>query len=239
MNKEELLIELQKINIKLSDNQLHQLESFCMFLLSENKKYNLTAIRTYEEVLLKHVYDSLTLSTVIDLTKNLSLLDIGSGAGFPGIVLKIVFPNLRVTLLDSNGKKTAFLQKVKDLLALDNLDIITSRAEVFIREGREAYDLVTARAVANLAILTELAIPYLKINGSFISMKANIEDELVQGKLTAKVLKSEIIEIKELILTFEKSRRTLVVIKKQAKTGSEYPRSYERIIKKPLKNNVK
>ena len=237
MNKETLVSELEKINVFLSEEQLKQIDEFCLFLLAENKKYNLTAIREYEEVLLKHVYDSLTLAWVVELDSksSLSLLDIGSGAGFPGIILQIVYPNLKVTLLDSNGKKTKFLELVKEKLGLKNLTVINSRAEEYIEEKRESFDLVTARAVANLNILMEFAVPFVKLEGNFIAMKANVENEISLAIDTSLFLKCHIISIMELTLPIENSQRTMVIVEKKEKTPEKYPRRYDQIIKKPLK----
>jgi len=239
MNKEKLINELTKLGIKLSESQLKLIDDFCLLLLEENKKYNLTSIREYNDVLLKHVYDSLTLIKVHDLTKNQALLDIGSGAGFPGVILKIAFPNLKITLLDSNGKKTRFLELAKKELNLKNLNIIKGRAEEYIKDNRESFDLVTARAVASLNILIELAIPYLKINGLFIAMKSDISEEIKLAKEACSHLNSEIELIQELLLPIEKSNRTLVIVKKTSKTPISYPRRYDQIIKKPLKIIVK
>jgi len=239
MNKEELLAELKDINIELSEEQINKIEKFCTLLISENQKYNLTAIKKYEEILLKHVYDSLTIVKAADLKKYADLLDIGSGAGFPGIILKIVFPNLDVTLLDANRKKTGFLELVKKELKLDKLTIISDRAENYVVDNRERFDIVTARAVANLSILLELSVPYQKIGGLFIAMKSNLEKEIDAGKEACKLLKCEIKEIIEFELPIEKSKRTLVTVTKQVKTPNDYPRAYDKILKKPLKINPK
>jgi len=239
MNKETLVIELLKLGIELSKEKIEQIEEFCLFLLSENKKYNLTAIRELEEVYLKHVYDSLTLIKAKDLTKEQTLLDIGSGGGFPGIILKIVFPTLKITLLDSNSKKTKFLELVKNKLKLDNLTIINARAEEYIINARECYDLVTARAVASLNVLVELAVPFLKTSGYFIAMKADILSEIELAKQSALILNFKIEEIIELKLPIQNSLRNLVVIRKLDKTPIKYPRRYEQIMKKPLIINQK
>jgi len=239
MNKEKLVSELTKLGIKLSDKQEKQIEEFCFILLEENQKHNLTAIRELEEVLLKHIYDSLTLIRVQDLNQEKKLLDIGSGAGFPGIILKIVFPKLKITLLDSNGKKTRFLELVKNKLNLESLIIINKRAEEYIENTRENYDFVTARAVASLNVLIELAIPFLKVDGLFIAMKSDIKEEIKLAKETCSLLNCNIEKIEELILPIEKSKRTLIVIKKTSITPNKYPRRYDQIIKKPLKSTRK
>ena len=239
MNKDTLVSELLNLNIELSEIQLKQIEDFCLFLLEENKKYNLTAIRELDDVFLKHVYDSLTIVKVLDLDKDQTLLDIGSGAGFPGIILQIVFPKLKVTLLDSNGKKTQFLELVKKRLKLANLKIINARAEDYIQNMRGTYDVVTARAVASLNVLIELAIPFLKVKGIFIAMKSEINNEIILAKDTCLFLECKIENTKELYLPVEKSKRTLVIIKKLSPTPNKYPRRYDQIIKKPLKRTRK
>ena len=239
MNKEVLVQELQKININLSDEQLKQIDDFCLFLLAENKKYNLTAIRDYNETLLKHVYDSLTLSLAVDLNNEPNLLDIGSGAGFPGIIIKIVYPHLDVTLLDSNGKKTNFLKQAIQLLQLENITIVNERAETYIKAHREGFAIVTARAVASLSVLLELAVPFQKITGIFVAMKGTVESEFAEAKEACSFLGCQITELKELTLPFENSKRTLVLVKKLGKTAHLYPRTYDKILKKPLKRNKK
>jgi len=239
MNKEELLVELKNINIELSEEQINKIESFCRLLISESQKYNLTSIRKYEDILLKHVYDSLTIVKAADLKKYDNLLDIGSGAGFPGIILKIVFPNLDITLLDANRKKIKFLELVKKELDLDRLTIVNDRAETYIVNNRERFDIVTARAVANLNILLELSVPYQKIGGLFVAMKSNLEKEIEGAMETCTVLKCEIKEIIEFKLPLEKSKRSLVTVTKQIKTPNNYPRAYDKILKKPLKINQK
>lgn len=235
MNKEELLYELKKsLTIELSPFQLKQIESFCQLLLTENQKYNLTAIKTMEEIYLKHVYDSLTITKAIDLNNCTNLLDIGSGGGFPGIILKIIFPNLNITLLDANNKKIHFLALVKDQLKLDRLNIVHARAEEYIQNHREAFEIVVARAVAGLNVLLELAIPYVSEAGVFIAMKGNIEKELSLGQMACHFLNCQIIQKIEFTLPKENSQRTLLVVKKQGKTSNLYPRTYDKILKNPL-----
>jgi len=239
MNREELIRQLEEINVCVSAEQMEQIEVFCQFLLTENRKYNLTAIKVYEDILLKHVYDSLTISKVVDMMECNNMLDIGSGGGFPGIILQIVYPHLEVTVLDSNSKKTKFLSMAKHLLKLEKLRVVNERAELFAHEERNAFDLVTARAVASLNVLIELAVPLIKPNGVFVAMKGNIADELSLAKDTCEFLNCYIDSTFEFLLPIENSKRTLVVVKKQGKTPVVYPRSYDRILKKPLKSKQK
>ena len=141
MNKDEFIKELNLLNIKITDNQLEQLDLYCKYLLEYNKHTNLTAIKEEDKVYLKHFYDSLTIKKVIDLTKYNNLIDVGTGAGFPGLVLKIIFPHLKVTLLDSNNKKINFLQEITTKLKLENIEIIHSRVEDYVKNNRETYRL--------------------------------------------------------------------------------------------------
>ena len=178
MNKKEFIEELSKLNIHLTDEQLHQLDEYYKMMIEYNEKINITRITDEKDVYLKHFYDSLTLIKAYDLTKDITLCDIGTGAGFPGIVLKICFPQLKVTLVESMQKKVRFLYQVKEKLNLKDLFICKERAEIFANNNREKYDLVTSRAMARLNVLTEMCIPLVKIKGYFIPMKATIDEEL-------------------------------------------------------------
>lgn len=235
MDIENFIIELKKLNIVLNDKQLKTLDTYKEMLLSYNRMFNLTAIKTTEEVYLKHFYDSLTLTKVINLNHNLKLLDIGTGAGFPGLVLKIVFPELEVTLLDSNNKKITFLEEVIRKLNLKDIKCIYGRAEELDPSYREYFDIVTSRAVAHLRILAELSIPYLKVGGYFIPMKGKSEPEISEAKKTLAKLNGTIEEIIEFMLPVENASRSIIKIKKEKETPSMYPRSYNMIIKKELK----
>ena len=201
MNKEDFIKELEKLNIKLSEYQINLLEKYYELLISWNKKINLTRITEKNEVYLKHFYDSLTLIKAIDLNKNLYVCDIGTGAGFPGIVLKIVFPNLKIVLVDSLGKRIEFLNEVINKLNLTNIITINERAEIYIKNNIEKFDLITCRAVSKLNIISEICIPGLKINGYFIPMKAQIDEEIKNiefiNKLSCKI--ENIISFKLLI----------------------------------------
>lgn len=233
MNKEEFINELKKININLTDDILSKLDKYYQLLLEENAKYNLTAITEESSVYLKHFYDSLCIVRIIDLN-NQYLLDIGTGAGFPGLVLKIVFPNLKIDLLDSTSKKCLFLEKVINQLHLENINVINMRAEEYAKINREKYDIVTSRAVAPLKHLLEYSIPTLKINGNFISLKSNLNEELKNinnyyHKLH--LTKEKIIEYE---LPFEHSFRSLYKVTKYKVTPIIYPRTYQQIKKKDI-----
>ena len=231
MNKQEFLEELKKLGINLTNDQIDKLARFYQLLVTWNEKINLTTIIKEEEVYLKHFYDSLTLIKVIDLRQPLTVLDVGTGAGFPGIVLKIVFPNLKITLLDSLTKRINYLNEIIKELDLHDIETVCSRCEEYTKINREKYDLVVARAVSHLKILSEMIIPTVKVNGYFIAMKANLNDELEKTIPMLKKLESELKEINEFTLPIENSKRTLVVIKKNAKTALLYPRKYSEIKK--------
>ena len=215
----------------LTNDQIDKLARFYQLLVTWNEKINLTTIIKEEEVYLKHFYDSLTLIKVVDLRQHLTVLDVGTGAGFPGIVLKIVFPNLKITLLDSLTKRINYLNEIIKELDLHDIETVCSRCEEYTKINREKYDLVVARAVSHLKILSEMIIPTVKVNGYFIAMKANLNDELEKTIPMLKKLNSELKEIKEFSLPIENSKRTLVVIKKNAKTALLYPRKYSEIKK--------
>ena len=233
MNKEQFIDELKKINITVTKHMLEQLEKYDEVLRSENKKYNLTAIKNKEDVYLKHFYDSLTLSKIIKL-ENQSLCDIGTGAGFPGMVLKIVYPNLKVTLVDATEKKCKFLQLVIQELGLKDIEVIHARAEIYSKTVREKYDIVTSRAVAPLKHLLEYSIPLVKVGGNYIAMKSDIQKEIENIDIYYKKLKIEEEKILTFTLPYEESTRTLIRYKKIDKTDLKYPRKYTDIKKKSL-----
>lgn len=233
MNKEQFIDELKKINITVTKHMLEQLEKYDEVLRAENKKYNLTAIKNKEDVYLKHFYDSLTLSKIIKL-ENQSLCDIGTGAGFPGMVLKIIYPNLKVTLVDATEKKCKFLQLVIQELGLKDIEVIHARAEIYSKTVREKYDIVTSRAVAPLKHLLEYSIPLVKVAGNYIAMKSDIQKEIENIDIYYKKLKIEEEKILTFTLPYEKSTRTLIRYKKIDKTDLKYPRKYTDIKKKSL-----
>lgn len=233
MNKEQFINELKKININITDDKMKKLEEYYRILIEENKKYNLTAITEESQVYLKHFYDSLCIVKIINLD-NQYLLDIGTGAGFPGMVLKIVFPTLKVDLLDSTNKKCQFLQMIIDKLELKNINVINARAEEYAKDNREKYDIVTSRAVAPLKHLLEYSIPTLKINGNFISLKSNIDEEIKNISNYYKKLYLSNEEIVKYELPYEFSLRTLYKITKKKETPLIYPRIYSQIKKKEI-----
>ncbi len=234
MTKEVFIEELKKLNIFLNLEQLDKLDKYYNLLIEWNNKINLTSITKKDDVYLKHFYDSLTLIKAYDLTKDISVCDIGTGAGFPGIVLKICFPNINITLVDALDKRIKFLKQVILELDLKNIVAIHSRAEDYARENREKYDLVTSRAVAKLNLLNELCIPLVKVNGYFIPMKANIDKELEESTNSLIKLASKIENIISFKMPIENSNRNLIIIRKLKETKNIYPRKFDKIKKNPL-----
>lgn len=231
MNKEEFQKELKKLNITLTEKQEQDLETYYQMLIKTNEHINLTAITNKEEVYLKHFYDSLTLIKTIDLTKPLKIIDIGTGAGFPGLVLKIVFPNLDITLLDSLEKRLNFLDEVIKTLDLKNIKTVHSRIEDY---KEETFDIVTSRAVAKTNILLELACRLPKIDGYFVFLKSNIEEELKESEKCLKTLNLDLVEKIEFNLPIENSKRTILKIQKTKEISKQYPRNFAKIKKNPL-----
>lgn len=234
MNKQDFVIEMKKLGIELSDIQLNKFEKYYEILIDWNNKINLTGIIKKEDVYLKHFYDSSTLVKVIDFEEEQTLCDVGSGAGFPGIVIKILYPNLKVTLIDSLMKRIKFLKEVINELELKNINVVHSRIEDFGKLNRETFDVVTARAVAPLNILLEYCIPIVKVNKYFISMKGNISREINLSKKSLQILNSKILNVCEFNLPIENSLRNLILIQKQEKTSIIYPRKIDKIKKQPL-----
>ena len=231
MTKEEFELELKKINIELTNDQKNKLDKFYKLLVEWNKKINLTSITFEQDVYLKHFYDSLTLYKVINLKENLKVLDVGTGAGFPGIVLKIVFPNLKIVLLDSLNKRINYLNEIIKKLELENIITVCMRAEEYTKIHIEEYDLIVSRAVAHLKILSEICFQGIKIGGYLVAMKGNITEELDESGDIIKKLNGKVEEINNFKLPIENSNRSIVKIKKIGKTDNKYPRKYSEIKK--------
>lgn len=234
MTKEQFIAELKKINIFVTDYQLQQLEKYYEILIDWNKKINLTGITKLEDVYLKHFFDSATIIKMVDLNKIDSLCDVGTGAGFPGIVIKILFPKIKVTLIDSLNKRINFLNSVIKELELVDIVALHERAEIFALSQREKFQLVTARAVAPLNILSEICLPLVKIGGYFIPLKSNISREIIGFEEVINKLGGQNFEILNFELPYENSNRTLLKVQKKNKTNNKYPRKYADIKKKPL-----
>ena len=234
MNQDSFIKALADLNIFITEEQLKQLYKYYELLVEKNKVMNLTGITEVEQVYLKHFYDSLTLNKIIDLKNVNSLCDVGTGAGFPGLVIKILFPHINVTLVDSLNKRINFLNEVINELKLEGIDAIHARAEEYAIKNREKYEVVTARAVTTLNVLSEFCLPLVKVNKYFIPMKANINNEIEESNRALNLVGGKIEKIVEFKLPVENSNRTLVLIKKEVKTNNKYPRKFSEIKKRPL-----
>ncbi len=232
MNQEEFIQVLESKGITLSDKQIKQFELYYQTLIEWNEKMNLTAITEKEDVYLKHFYDSLTISFDYTLDTQ-SLCDIGAGAGFPSIPLKIVYPDLKITIVDSLTKRITFLKQLIQVLELKNVEAISARAEEYAKEHRQSFDLVTARAVARLNILDELCLPLVKKNGYFITLKG-LKAELLEAKKGIETLGGKVVKEVDFTLTDENDHRCNIYIHKQKDTPIKYPRQFGKIKKKPL-----
>ena len=236
MNKEDFKKELLELGIVLDEEKMIKLDKFYHLLIEWNEKINLTTIIDENDVYLKHFYDSLTLIKEVDLTNNISLCDVGSGAGFPGIVLKIIFPNLNITLIDSLQKRVNYLNEVIKCLNLENIRAKHFRMEDYSRHHNEEFDIITARAVANLGVISEISVRSLKVGGNLVFMKANCDEEInmIMDKLDK--LGLEIKNINKFKLPYENSNRTLVSFRKIKKTNSIFPRKIQDIKKEYIVN---
>ncbi|MER3127171.1 16S rRNA (guanine(527)-N(7))-methyltransferase RsmG [Bacillus pumilus] len=227
MNIEQFTAALEEKGMALSPVQLEQFETYFHMLVEWNEKMNLTSITEKEEVYLKHFYDSISAAFFIDFHKVTTICDIGAGAGFPSIPLKICFPHLHVTIVDSLQKRITFLNELAKGLNLQDTTFYHDRAETFgqRKEKRESYDLVTARAVARLSVLSELCLPLVKKEGLFVALKASAADEEMQaGKKAVTVLGGEVVEKHSFVLPLEESERNIIVIEKKKQTPKKYPR---------------
>lgn len=226
---------LDKLNISLSDEQIQQFLDYYEMLVETNKVMNLTAITEFDEVIEKHFLDSLSLCQVYDLQRDVKILDMGTGAGFPGIPLKIAFPEIDLVLADSLNKRIKFLQDVVNQLGLKKVDALHARAEEMGRNKlyREQFDLCVSRAVANLSSLSEYCIPFVKEGGKFISYKSGeIEEETNQAKKAVSILGGKIADVYKFDLYEQK--RSFVIIDKVKKTPKAYPRKAGTPTKMPL-----
>lgn len=230
MTKEEFILECKKINIDITEELFSKLDRYKELLIEWNQKFNLTTIIEEKDIYLKHFFDSLYLSTECDFTDK-KICDIGTGAGFPGMVLAIVFSSGSFTLMESNNKKIVFLEAVKTDLNLSNVNIICARAEDYGKKKREIFDIVTCRAVSALNIILELSTSLLKVNGLFIPMKSNVEEELIKASNNIDKLSYKLVKETEYVLPIEGSKRTILTFEKYKKTDSKYPRNYN-VIKK-------
>ena len=229
--------KLKELNITLSETQQEQFYHFYELLVEWNKVMNLTGITEYEEVNEKHFIDSLSIVKVLDMNKVSTVIDVGTGAGFPGIPLKIAFPHLKVTLLDSLNKRIKYLDTVINELGLKDIHTIHGRAEEYARkeEYREKYDLAVSRAVANLSTLSEYCVPYVKVGGMFVPYKSGEIDEEVKAAQTAiKVLGGKQTEVVKFTLPGSDINRSFVKIQKIKSTGKKFPRKAGLPTKEPI-----
>jgi len=232
MDRETFILEVKKLNIELTDDMLDKLEKYYELLVEWNEKINLTAITDKSDVYLKHFYDSLTLCKVINLNEVDNLCDIGTGAGFPGIVLKICFPHLKITLIDALNKRINFLKIVCENLGLIDVEFIHTRAEEYAIKNRDIFDVVTARAVAPLNILLEYCIPLVKKGKYFIALKGN--ENISESNNALVTLNSKVLIEEKFLLPIEGSVRTIIKVEKLGNTAGKYPRKFSEIKKKPL-----
>ena len=229
--------KLSELGITLNEEQKRQFLQFYELLVEWNKVMNLTGITEYEEVNEKHFVDSLSIVKAIDMDSVETVIDIGTGAGFPGIPLKIAFPNLKVVLLDSLNKRIQFLNTVIDTLQLTDIQTIHGRAEDFAKQQayRERFDLCVSRAVANLATLSEYCLPYVKVDGMFIPYKSGeITEELQQSQNAIHVLGGKVTDVVKFRLPGTEIGRTFVKIKKVQNTAKKYPRKAGLPSKEPI-----
>ena len=227
MNEEQFVQALKTQGIELSDKQIQQFHIYFETLVEWNEKMNLTAITDLPSVYLKHFYDSISAAFYIDFDKVQSLCDVGAGAGFPSIPIKICFPHLKITIVDSLNKRIQFLNHLSEELHLENVNFVHSRAEDFgqAKEYREKFDMVTARAVARLSVLSELCIPLVKLGGTFVAMKAaSGDEELKDANRAIATLGTKLVDKFEFLLPIENSERTIYAFEKIKNTPKKYPR---------------
>ena len=235
-NTKKFIDRLKELGIILSDHQINQFLKYYEMLIEKNKVMNLTAITEFDEVIEKHFLDSLQIAQYVDLNKNdVSIIDVGTGAGFPGIPLKIAFPDIKITLLDSLNKRINFLNEVVVELGLNHITALHGRAEDFGKKPqyREKFDYCVSRAVANMSSLSEYCLPFVKVGGSFIPYKSGtIEEELENVKKAVFLLGGKIERVEK--FTLKDSQRSFVFIKKEKNTAKKYPRKAGLPTKEPL-----
>lgn len=223
--------------IKLSDEQIRSFEYYHRMLIEWNEKINLTAIVDEREVIIKHFIDSLSVLSFLPKDTS-SIIDVGTGAGFPGIPIKIVQSNIHVTLLDSLEKRVRFLNSVINEIGLTNINAVHGRAEDFGQDNayREHYDVGIARAVSSLPVLCEYVMPFVRVGGYFIAMKGNnVKEEISEGQKAVSILGGEIEDVKNFTLPFDDIERNVILIKKIRHTPTKYPRKSGKPAKLPLK----
>ena len=236
-NTDQFEKDLKSFNVELTELQIKQFLKYYELLVEWNEFMNLTAITEYEDVMKKHFVDSLSLIKAYDVSKSSTVIDVGTGAGFPGLALKIAYPNLKVTLLDSLNKRMNFLNYVIEQLGLENVETVHGRAEDFAKPGklREKFDVCVSRAVANLTSLSEYCLPFIKMGGKFISYKSEkMNEEMENAKKAISVLGGKYDRCEEFLLPESDIFRNLVVIKKVKETPKKYPRKAGLPTKEPI-----
>ena len=231
MTKEEFINKCKKINIEIDEEIYLKFDKYYNLLVEWNKRFNMTTITEKKDVFLLHFYDSLCLSKSVDLNNYENLCDFGTGAGFPGLVLAIIFNKLNVTLIESNNKKCVFLNEVIKELKLYNVEVINDRMEIYSKKNTEKFDLITCRAVTSIPIILELSINSLRINGLIIPLKSKCDDEIKQYSYLEKELNIKLIDIISYNLPINNAIRTIPVYKKVGKNNLKYPRNYNIILK--------
>ena len=229
--------EINRININLSEKQTHQFLKYYEMLVDKNKVMNLTSITEFDEVVEKHFLDSLSLAAHVDLNKKMKVLDLGTGAGFPGIPLQIAFPELEMVLMDSLNKRVLFLKDVIDELKLKDISAVHGRAEEMAKksEYREKFDLCVSRAVSNLSSLSEYCIPFVKLGGQFISYKSGeVDEEVLQAERAVSVLGGKILNVKKFNLAGTDISRSFIFIEKKKETPKSFPRKAGTPSKNPI-----
>ena len=234
MNEKQFIESLKEKGIVLTDRQLKQFRQYFKILVEWNQKMNLTAITKEEDVYLKHFYDSISIAFDFPFS-NQSIVDIGAGAGFPSIPLKIIYPDLTITIVDSLTKRITFLQHLFTELNLVNCQAISARAEEYASTHREQYDVAMARAVARLNILDELCLPLVKVNGYFLSLKGRkAKEEVVEARKGITTLGGTLEKEVSFTLANDDDHRSNIIIKKSKATPKQYPRMFSKIKKQPL-----
>ena len=236
-NTQQFRADLQALDIKLTEEQIKQFLIYYEMLVEWNQVMNLTAITEYEDVMKKHFIDSISLIKAYDVTKKCSVIDVGTGAGFPGLALKIAYPNMQVTLLDSLNKRIQFLNAVIEKLKLTDIETIHGRAEDFAKKDyREKFDLCVSRAVANLSTLSEYCLPFVKVGGQFISYKSEkISEEMIAAENAIYLLGGKVKDQVEFQLPNSDIYRNLFIIDKMKQTPKKFPRKAGLPSKEPLK----